>query len=74
LLNGEKGDASASGLLPCPLLCDARLHDPAGPWLQLKAFYQYDVPGAALDFGRRFATAVFERAIPENAVPADDFA
>jgi hypothetical protein len=32
----------------------------------------YQVP--ALDFGYRFAIAVFKGAIPENAVPADDFA
>jgi len=28
----------------------------------------------ALDFACRFATAVFEGAIPKNAVPADDIA
>ena len=47
---------------------------PPGLGYSLKRFLNtmYQVP--ALDFGRRFATAVFERAIPENAVPADDFA
>ena len=47
---------------------------PPGRGYSLKRFLNtmYQVP--ALDFGRRFATAVFERAIPENAVPAYDFA
>jgi hypothetical protein len=47
---------------------------PAGSWLQIKSVSQRDIRGAGLDFGCRFAIAVFKGAVPENAVPADDFA
>jgi len=36
--------------------------------------FQSDVPSTTFDVGRRFVGAVFKEAIPENPVPADDFA
>jgi len=55
-------------------LCEAQAHGPQGRGYSLEAFSQSDVRSTILDVGRRFAVVVFKGAIPENAVPADDFA
>ena len=48
LLNEGKSEVSASGLLLCRL-CEARAR-PTGPWLQIEALSQRDVPSTALEF------------------------
>jgi hypothetical protein len=74
LLNEGESEVSAGGLLLKPRLCEAQAHGPQGRGYSLEAFSQSDVRSTILDVGRRFAVIVFKGAIPENAVPADDFA
>ncbi len=60
LLNQGKSEVSASGLLLCPRLCEARAHGPQGRGHRLEAFSQSDVPSTILDVGRRFVVAIFK--------------
>ena len=59
LLNEEKSEVSASGLLLQSGLCDARAHGPQAHDYRLEAFSQSNVPSTTLDVGRRFVVAVF---------------
>ena len=60
MLNEEKSEVSASGLLRSRASGEARAHGPQGGGYRLEAFSQNDIPSLTLDVGRRFVVTVFE--------------
>ena len=69
MLNEEKSEVSASGLLLCPRLCGARAHGPQGRGYRLEAFSQNDIPSLTLDVGRRFVVTVFKLLLTNAVCP-----